>query len=212
MTVNRGQIKAMSDIIAKLNFNDDEPAQQPQAQSLFTESAAPQRQQRNEAVTIDTSASLTEMSNIMSRFRAATEGVREEAQTNDALLEALQTERTPTGVRIAEWKINITEAANKPGKFYDVTRDDIKIATDLRLYEAAHMLCRELNNGASITSSKIRKLLALEAQYASSFEDAIRYSGAVKASTGVKRDIAMTKLDEAKTKALSAKDQLKEIR
>jgi hypothetical protein len=48
------------------------------------------------------------MGDIMKMFRDATDNVREAAQNDHLLMEALQTERTETGVRIAEWDIAIS--------------------------------------------------------------------------------------------------------
>ncbi len=201
MTVNRNQINAMSDIIARMNAVESAPKRTPRRAD---EAYVPSEDNRD--------GQIKEMAAIMARFREATSNVREEAQTNDMLLEALQTERTPEGVRIAEWEILISESEHRPGKFYDVRRDDITIAADLRLYEAAELLATELNRGSSITSTKIRRILALEAAYAQAFDQAILYSNLVKNADGQRREIAKTKLSEAKTKALAAKNQIREVR
>lgn len=219
MSVNRDQVSAMGDIIARMNalgadaFGPGSGALPPAAPAapMITESGFVADGSPSYRASVDDGQTKA-MGDILKRFRMATSDLREEAQTNDALLEALQTERTSTGVRIAEWRIDIREEQGVPGKFYDVTREDIRIASDLRLYEAALMLTRELNEGASITSEKVRKVLALEAQYSKNFEDAINYSRLVKATTGSKQEIASHRLDEAKAKAIEAKKKINEIR
>lgn len=210
MTVDSNQIKAMGDIIARLNslgadaFEPGSGALPPPAPTL-TENYAKAHDP------VD-GAKAGAMGDILSRFRTATQELREDALTNDDLLEALQTERTDHGVRIAEWEINVREEPNIPGKFYDVIRDEITIASDLRLYEAALILTRELNKGKSITSEKVMSVLALEAQYAKNFDDAINYSRIFKLTEGTKKDVAAARLDEAKAKALDAKRKIKDFR
>lgn len=221
MTVDRNKVNAMSDIVARLNaLGPDafEPETGPRT-SFVTESPTSMSSDGYyEAAPLGPShapvddAKSKAMGDILARFRDATEGLREDAMSNDDLLEALQTERTSTGVRIAEWQITVFEQTGTPGKFYDLIRDDIKIASDLRLYEAALLLQRELNKGTSITSDKVRRILALEAQYAKNFDEALNYARIVKTATGTKRDVAETRLHEAKNKAMDAKRKINEVR
>jgi hypothetical protein len=201
--VNEGQKKAMAAIMAAMNSATGDAPQSAGASSSVT--AAGYDAGSDEA-------KKAAMGNIMKKFREATENVRETAQTDDALMEAFCTERTNTGVRISEWEIVITENDGRSGKFYHVVRDDINLATDLRLYEAALLLTQELNRGASITSEKVREILRLEEEFAKNLEDASRYARVIRSSSGQKKHIAEARYSDARAKAISAKDQIKSIR
>jgi hypothetical protein len=214
--VNKEQIKAMGDIMRSLSELDDGGSADtftPMAgeQDFLSETALPATNHIPNTPAPVSDANVEAMRSIMSLFREATDDMREAAQDKPALMEALCTERTERGVRIAEWEIVVTEK-KEMGKFYDVICDDLAIATDLRLYEAALLLTQELNRGSSITSPTVRHILALEAQYARNLDDAIRYSRIVKLAEGAKREIALSRLTESKAKALAAKEQISEIR
>ncbi len=148
------------------------------------------------------------MSDILNRFRSVTDDLREDAlDHDDILLEAFQTERTDRGVRISEWEIIINEGNVKT---YDVVHDEIIIAKNLRLYEAALALTQELNAGSSINSSSIKSILLHEDVYSRNIDDMIRYKRMM--NDAGKKKIASVKLDEAKRNAIYAKKMLKELR
>ena len=208
--VNAGQKKAMADIMAAMNRAMSAPITEshtsPVSSNDFGGAAiAPPSMSGTD------DAKVTAMKNIMDAFKNATSNVRETAQDDPYLMEALQTERTSRGVRVAEWEITITEQAGRAGKFYDVTRDDITIASDLRLYEAALLLTQELNKGQSITSPKVREILRLEEDFAKNLEDAARYARVAKASSGKARMIAEDRYSDARAKAIRAKDEIKRV-
>lgn len=213
--VNKEQIKAMGDIMRALNDIDDgDSGSAPSFDSqpeFLSEGTLPATNHIPASHAPVSDANVEAMRSIMSLFKEATDNMREDAQEDEVLMEALCTERTPRGVRIAEWEIVVTEKKGE-GKFYDVICDDLSIATDLRLYEAALLLTQELNRGSSITSPNVRHILALEAQYARNLDDALRYARIVKLAEGHKRDIALSRLSDAKAKALAAKEQINEIR
>lgn len=209
MTVNRDQVKAMGDIMAKLNNFD-----------ISAATSAPSRGNKNP--TRDdlisppvaglgvSSGQKKAMGDILKIFRTATEELRETAISyeNDQLFEALQTEITPRGVRMAEWEVVITDHPEGLGKYYDVVRDDITIASDLRLYEAAKRLVDQLNKGVSITNPTVRKILELSARYSAKLEEAIQCARKAKNATGAQAGIIMARLDEAKIAARQARDAL----
>jgi hypothetical protein len=70
------------------------------------------------------------------------------------------------------------EVAGRPGKFYDITNTSTgsKIASDLRLYEAALLLTQELNKG-KLHSSHGAQILQLEEEFAKNLEDAAAMLG-----------------------------------
>jgi hypothetical protein len=152
---NDGQKKAMGDILRAMNAAITNPA----TGGFAPDGRAPMHESNAVAPPAlgTDDAKVDAMKNIMAAFKSATNNVRDNAHGDHILMEALQTERTDSGVRISEWEIVISEQEGRPGKFYDVIRDDINIASDLRLYEAALLLTQELNKGESITSPKVRE-------------------------------------------------------
>lgn len=200
--VNEGQKNAMGDIMAAMNRAMGEPVAA--GRTAHTSAAG------FEAGSDD--AKKKAMGDILRMFKSATDNIREDAQHDEALMEALQTTRTETGVRISEWEIVISEQEGRTGKFYNVIREDIEIATDLRLYEAALLLTRELNRGSSITSAKVREILRLEEEFAKNLEDAARFGRIAKNSEGQKRVIAEARYSDARSKAVAAKEQIKSVR
>lgn len=229
--ITDGQKKAMGDIMKALDGIDagaitgGEPAPAAINESNDMEKnldwsefeSSPESQARIEAPNYGISgsseqeANVAAMRNILNVFKDATEHVREDSLSNPALMEALSTKKTERGVSIAEWEIQIFEKKGH-GKYYDVVCESMTIASDLRLYEAALLLTQELNRGSSITSETVRHILALEAHYARNLDDAIRYMHIMKKTSGAKREIAQTRLTEAKAKAIAAKEQINEIR
>lgn len=201
--LNDKQVKAMGDIIRALNtgMGEEEP--------LLESGPTPLAVATHSHGHVD--GNVEAMRSILGAFREATDMIREDAEDDPMLMEALCTERTTRGVRIAEWEIVVTDKKGM-GKYYDVINDDLAIATDLRLYEAALLLTQELNRGSSITSDKVRQILSLEAHYARNLDDAIRYSRIVKVAEGAKKTIASSRLTEAKAKAIAAKEQINELR
>lgn len=202
--VDKKDIQAMGDIMSRLNnvftedaFNNVPPPAQGTDDINRTVPRA--------AATVDDGQKKA-MGDILRRFRSATDNVRENAMENEALFEALQTEATPKGIRVAEWEVHVTDHPQGLGKYYDVIRDDIVIASDLRLYDAAKRLMEELNNGQSITHPTVRKLLALEAKYSSKLDEAIMYAKKAKNAKGREADIARARLDEAKLAATQARN------
>jgi ABC-type oligopeptide transport system ATPase subunit len=201
--VNEDQKKAMAAIMAAMNSGMGEAT----PQSSNSGSSAPSGLKEG-----SDAAKKAAMGDIMKMFREATENVRETAQDDGALMEAFCTTKTETGVRISEWEIVISENDGRSGKFYSIIRDDIQIASDLRLYEAALLLTQTLNRGESITSAKVREILRLEEEFAKNLEDAARYARMIKSSTGQKQQIAEARFSDAKAKAILAKEQIKAIR
>lgn len=217
---NDGQKKAMGDIMRAMNaaMEADAPLNVTNTTDIGTPYSGTQQTLREGNAVAPPATGGTDdkkvsaMRSIMQAFRSATDNVREDAHTDHVLMEALQTERTDRGVRISEWEIVISEQAGRAGKFYDVICDEITIASNLRLYEAALMLTKELNKGSSITSAKVREILSLEEDFAKNLEDAARFSRIMKTATGDKAMIAEARFSDAKAKAIRAKEEIKRIR
>lgn len=194
--VGRKEVKDMGDIMRKLNgvFGTEDT-------NSTADNPSPSL---NEGY--DDSDRKKDMSNIMSKLKGLVDNTRDESASNDILFEALQTEKTETGVRVGGWEIS-TRTFGK-SKYYDIYQDDVIIASDLRLYEAAKQLVEHLNKGDSITSPKIQRVIGLENTYASKLEEAKRHYKTMIKNTGSKQSIAKARFDESKASALRAKKSL----
>lgn len=111
------------------------------------------------------------MKNIMLAFQGAT-AVNEQVKESPRFREAIATNRTQAGVQIGSWEIKVNEDSS--GKTYDVinVHTNEAIALDLTLYESAHGLAKLLNFHVGINDPKVKRLLALEEEYARYRQDA----------------------------------------
>jgi len=130
-------VNDMAKLIAAMNAGENPSAQTPARTSVGT----PDKEA---------------MSKILEGFRRATDDMVHVGEHNTELKAALLTETTAHGVTVGSWGIAIREVDGL-GKFYDVNHalTNQPIASDLRLYEAAHALVKALNEGETITSSPI---------------------------------------------------------
>ncbi len=200
--------QAMSDLMSKISGSFSEEA----FVNMPLTSSTPSSNDIGRPITSAASSSQKQaMGDILKKFRDATDNVRDSAVENDMLFEALQTEITDNGVRIAEWDIIIRDHPAGLGKLYDVFCENIIIASDLRLYEAALRLVKELNSGTPINSKTIRQLLSHEAKYSSKLNEAIHLAKHSKTLSGPKADIAKNKLEEAKNAAYQAKKDIENL-
>jgi len=161
---------------------------------------------------VDSSA-VSGMKDILSRFYAASDGaVRSalvEGKKDSLLREAMDMEEIDAGIRIGAWEVHVREDANDR-KSYDVRRGDEKIASDLKLYEAALGIVRALNDGKYINSVEVRAILREEEEYAAALSDAILFKRRLASGTeNAKKAIYEDRYDQARERALKAKDRLK---
>lgn len=160
------------------------------------------------------------MKGILERLNAAGSGaatrLNEEANYDSDVREALQTRRTSTGAKIGSWEIRVQleERNGKEYKSYDVvnTTSGEPIAKMLTLYEVAHGLAKLFNRGETLTTPKVRELLALEETYTRNRIDALRFKKRYTDSTA-KRDYEQAEIFEARYQAsrghaLSAKSKI----
>lgn len=125
----------------------------------------------------DMDPSVAAMKNILEMFQnAGTEPLIERAERDIELREALVTEITETGTRIGSWEITANEDA-RGLKTFDIrsVHTGEPIATELTLYDAAHGICRALNEGEVINSSRVRDILTAEFDYARARQNAAEF-------------------------------------
>lgn len=158
-------------------------------------------------------ASIDFMRGILSKFHGAADGAArslvQESKRDPQLRESMMMAETPSGARFGEWEIEVRENGGR--KFYDITRGDEKIASDLTLYEAALGIVRALNNGRYINSPDVRSILKDEEEYAHALHDAILFKRRL--TEGVvdrnKREVHEARYGEAKRRAVAARDRIK---
>lgn len=155
-----------------------------------------------------------DMMGILSRLHAVTESAV--TTPSNTVVEALNTQRTPSGSRIGSWEIRILdeERGDKIVKTYDVIHAATKepIARALRLYEAAHGMVILLNRGETVNGRAIKELLELEETYTRNFIDAQRfrklYHNAERTKNTVEADIMESRYQASRQHALKAKDRI----
>lgn len=118
-----------------------------------------------------TPSAIDDMKNILKVFGGAN-AVQEQVKESPRFREAIATHKTENGVQIGSWEIKVNE--DSTGKTYDVINIHTSeaIALDLTLYESAVGLTKLLNFHVGINDPKIKKLLALEEDYARYRQDA----------------------------------------
>ncbi len=154
------------------------------------------------------------MQNILDMFKTSdpASNIAERSLTDRQLAEAMVTETTENGVRVGSWEIAITE--NNGLKFYSVSNIHTgePIASDLTLYDAAKGIASALNEGMTINTPTIRKLLNAEGAYSRARQNAaeFRQSMQVAESRGdrQKRAIAEDRFNEALARAKEARATL----
>lgn len=157
-----------------------------------------------------------DMKAIMKMFQTgATESierVKETAQTNRPLRDALITTKTKDGVKMGSWEIKVTE--DQGVKTYDVSNVHTgeAIAHDLTLYESALCLCKLLNYHVGINSAQVRDVLDLEDKYARFRQEAVLFKHRMKQRTEsgdhVRAAVAEDRYQEARTAALNLREQI----
>jgi hypothetical protein len=165
----------------------------------------------------DMDPSVAAMKNILEIFQngGGAEPLVERAQHDRELREALITEQTERGTRIGSWEIISHEDA-RGLKTFDVTNIHTSepIATDLTLYDAAHGICRALNEGHVINSHRIRDILASEFDYARARQNAAEFREKAviyEANNNPRRALMEDRFQEALGRAREAREKVSKL-
>lgn len=182
---------------------DDTPPPQPRS--------LPQQVERMGGIHAD--PAVNAMQNILDMFKTdPATNMAERSLTDRQLAEAMVTETTPNGVRVGSWEIEISESNGL--KFYSVSNIHTgePIASDLTLYDAAKGIASALNEGMTINTPTVRKLLNAEGAYSRARQNAaeFRQSMQIAESRGdrQKRAIAEDRFNEALARAKEARATL----
>lgn len=151
------------------------------------------------------------MEDILAKFYASADAVAQDALVDRPLRRAMATEKTPSGARVGNWEIAVTEGDRKTYGVRSIATGE-EIASDLCLYEAAQALAEMLNEGAKINTPEVREILSLEEQYARHLADAVQFrrslrSGKSQTSKAVLED----RFENSRMKAAQALSRLRRI-
>jgi hypothetical protein len=152
---------------------------------------------------------IDEMKKILEAFHGAQASTPVE---DPEVREALATKPVEDGVQIGSWKITKKQLGETAR--YDVVHSGTgsAIAQDLYLYDAALGLVRALNEGVSITSTRVRNLLKLEEDFARNVDDAVTYKARARklreAADEKRAAVAEDRSDEAERQAEAARDRI----
>lgn len=168
---------------------------------------------------VPTKADITAMANILGKLNTLSSPGKVNVinETVDLeLAEAIQTERTATGVNVGKYQIMIKENPKRlAGKqyysiYHSVTNDII--ADDLSLYETALTAVRLLNSGKFTNCKEIRRLFEQDDLYTAHRVDALMYKRRVMTTKDpVKHDIYESRYQASLDKAMVAKKQIKTL-
>lgn len=148
------------------------------------------------------------MENILKNFHGATTNVAAKVATK--ITES--TKRVGNGVEIGFYTVE----KNADGLFnVRDNRTNDTLFEDVRLYETAFVITKNLNEGKKINSPEITKIMASNAVFEQFYYDAIQhrntFNKAKKRGDFDKMEIAEARFDRAKAEASSAKSAIKKI-
>lgn len=177
-----------------------------------------------------TESDVKDMKSILERFNQATVDIAQnlakeviyekDFYKDTELKEAIMTRPTDSGVQIGKWEIRIIveEKSNgKEQKRYSVVhnKNNMVIAEDLVLYEAAYGIVKLLNRGKTITSSDIKEILKIEDRYNELRSEALNFKrrsiNAYKQKDEKSAQIFENKFEHSKSLASMSHKQLKKL-
>lgn len=209
--IDRASVDDMARLMKILSEGKSQP--EPARQAGLSTSISPQQSTPVGDPNIDA------MRNILERFQSASttviEHLVEKAEKNPQLSEALTTSANEHGAQIGNWEIRVNEVGKD--RRYDVVNivTEEPIATNLYLYEAAYGLAKELNRGITVNDRRIKNLLRLEEDFVRFRNDAIsmkrRRTRLISEGDRMAAAVAEDRYDEAKRRAVYARQQLQEM-
>lgn len=159
--------------------------------------------------------SVNAMQNILDLFKKGEDPasmMAERARTDRALAEAMVTDRTTNGVRVGSWEIVISEENGLKSYSVSNIHTGEPIATDLTLYDAAKGLASALNEGKTINTPIVRRLLNAEGAYSRARQSAADFRQTMMvAESAQKRAIAEDRFNEALLRAKEARSTIAKL-
>jgi len=176
----------------------------------------PQTSGGKKAPLTENSSNADAMKVILERFYSATDQAitSPDVAITPELHDAITTSRTPKGVQIGNWTIDVN-VVNEKLKTYDVNnvRTGETIAKELLLYEAAHALVKLLNRGIAINTPRVREVLALEEAFMKHRNDAVQFRRKMRNRTLKESVLAVAedRYAQARDQALRVRDHLRRL-
>ena len=168
---------------------------------------------------VPTKKDIDAMAGILSKLQSINpvQMINEHA-SDPQLVEAMETQKVKTGVKVGKFQIMIKEdpkrlAGKQYYSIYNNSTNDI-IADDISLYETALTVVRLLNNGKYTNSSDVRKLFEYDNTYTSHRIDALLYKRKLNKlvkSDPIKQDIYESRYQASLDRAMIAKKQIKKL-
>ena len=199
---SRKDVDAMSNLMKALNGDKSGLQQQTQQEA----------QAREDAGIIDTApgvktADIKAMENILKGFHSASSNVSKKVATtiNEA-------KKTTTGVDVGLFSVEKTDDG-----YYDIrdNRTHDTLFEGLYIYETAFVITKHLNEGKKVNSIEITRVMATNALFEQSYEDALTHKNSYKSAKArkdtSKMDIAEARFSRAKGDANQAKKKIKSI-
>lgn len=133
-------------------------------------------------------------------------GLQDRAITDPRLREAMVTEATANGVRVGSWEIQTDDINGLKSYSVSNVHTGEPIASDLTLYDAAKGLASALNEGMTINTPTVRKLLNAEGAYARARQNAAEHRQSMMvAETKQRKMVAEDRFNDALAKAKEAR-------
>ena len=162
--------------------------------------------------------SSNDMQNILNLFKGADEPVsrmNERSVSDKQLREAMVTETTANGVRVGSWEIRIRDIGGLKSYTVSNIHTNEPIASDLTLYDAAKGIASALNEGLTINTPTVRKLLNAEGSYSRARQSAAEFRQSMTLAEGrgdrTKKAIAEDRFNEALARAKEARTLLSKL-
>jgi|APGre2960657404_1045060.scaffolds.fasta_scaffold00932_10 hypothetical protein len=209
--LDRNSIDAMKKVMAQLNNVEDRSTT---VNKMITESSTALE---TNSVSKHSDPSVQAMANILSKFQKVTldtkETLQEESKTNVRTRQLLNTEKTNTGVRIADYHVLIKETEWAPGKHknvYDIV--DLKtnevLYQDLALFESAAAITKQLISNSG-SSSKCKEIYEADKTYANHLYEASVYTSKIKRTSDLdKRSIYESRYTQSRSLAKDARTRI----
>jgi hypothetical protein len=199
---SRKDVDAMSNLMKALNGDKSGLQQQTQQET----------QARNDAGIVDTSpgvktADIKAMESILKGFHSASSNVAAKVATT-----INESKKTTTGVEMGMYSVE----KNADG-YYDIRdgRTNDTLFEGLYIYETAFVIAKHLNEGKKVNSTNITRVMATNALFEQSYEDALVHKNSFKQAKKrkdlSKMDIAEARFSRAKDDANQAKKKIKSI-
>jgi len=166
-----------------------------------------------------TQSEINAMANVLGKLNKVTQQVMLENSGDAEARMAMRTTRTPDGVKVGEYKIEVmmNERRLAGKQYYSIehTGSNTVIANDITLYEVALAVVKLLNNNTYVNDHRIRQLFEVDERFTGHRVDAmtakIHMRRAEKTGDTMKQDVFESRYQKSIDEAMRAKQDIKKI-